>query len=38
LADRGGAFDDGVAAQLFVFYGGDVDVDVDAVKQRPGNF
>lgn len=33
-----GAFDVSVAAQLFVFHGGDCDVDVNTVEQRAGNF
>jgi hypothetical protein len=37
-ADGVGAFDFGVAAQLFEFLGGDFDVHVDAVEKRAGNF
>ena len=37
-ADVGGAFGGGAAAQLLVLHGGDLDVDVDAVEQRAGDF
>src|SRR6185437_8758627 len=38
FANRGGGFDCTRIAQIFVFYGGDFDVNVDAVEQRAGNF
>src|SRR5438552_15008582 len=37
-ADGCGIFARGRCAEFFVFYGGDLDVDVNAVEERAGNF
>src|SRR5579859_2720026 len=38
LANLGGGFAAGIVAQLAIFYRGHVNMDIDAVKQRPGDF
>ena len=37
-ADGGGIFAGRRSAEFFVFYGGNFDVDVDAVEERAGDF